>query len=123
MVPFVIKIAKKFGIQDDPNSAIHRKFHKQPVPLMGATGFVVTSLLLMAFLWLANKFDWFSLRIYLQNNLESFRLIWIFVSVAVLAIAGVLDDMNKISTKYRFALVGLAILISIFLGGLKKFLL
>lgn len=119
MVPFVIKIAKKFGIQDDPNSAIHRKFHKQPVPLMGATGFVVTSLLLMAFLWLANKFDWFSLRIYLQNNLESFRLIWIFVSVAVLAIAGVLDDMNKISTKYRFALVGLAILISIFLGGLK----
>jgi UDP-GlcNAc:undecaprenyl-phosphate GlcNAc-1-phosphate transferase len=119
VVPFVIKIAKKFGIQDDPNSAIHRKFHKQPVPLMGATGFVVTSLLLMAFLWLANKFDWFSLRIYLQNNLESFRLIWIFVSVAVLAIAGVLDDMNKISTKYRFALVGLAILISIFLGGLK----
>ncbi len=119
MVPFVIKIAKKFGIQDDPNSAIHRKFHKQSVPLMGATGFVFTSLLLMAFLWLANKFDWFSLRIYLQNNLESFRLIWIFISVAILAIAGILDDMNKISTKYRFALVGLAILISIFLGGLK----
>jgi UDP-GlcNAc:undecaprenyl-phosphate GlcNAc-1-phosphate transferase len=119
VVPFVIKIAKKFGIQDDPNSAIHRKFHKQSVPLMGATGFVFTSLLLMAFLWLANKFDWFSLRIYLQNNLESFRLIWIFISVAILAIAGILDDMNKISTKYRFALVGLAILISIFLGGLK----
>jgi UDP-GlcNAc:undecaprenyl-phosphate/decaprenyl-phosphate GlcNAc-1-phosphate transferase len=86
---------------------------------MGATGFVFTSLLLMAFLWLANKFDWFSLRIYLQNNLESFRLIWIFVSVGILAIAGILDDMNKISTKYRFALVGLAILVSIFLGGLK----
>lgn len=119
MIPFIIKIAIKFGIQDDPNTALHRKLQKQSIPLMGATGFVLTCLFLMAILWLANKFDWFSLRIYLQNNLESFRLIWIFISVGILAIAGILDDMGKISTKYRFVLVGAAIVVSIFLGGLK----
>ncbi len=86
---------------------------------MGATSFVLTSVFLMGCLWLINKYDWFSLRIYLQNNLESFLLVWVFVSIILLGIAGALDDLNKISTKFRFLIVGLAILVAIFLGGLK----
>lgn len=115
----VLKLSEKFGFSDDPNSAPHRKIQSSAIPLMGATSFILTSIFLMGTLWLANKFDWFSLRFYLQNNLESFKLIWILVSILMLAIAGALDDLNKISTKYRFLLVGLAILTSIFLGGLK----
>jgi UDP-GlcNAc:undecaprenyl-phosphate/decaprenyl-phosphate GlcNAc-1-phosphate transferase len=112
-------LSVKFGFQDDPNSAPNRKLQTKPVPLMGATSFILTSVLLMGFLWLINKYDWFSLRIFLQNNLESFRLIWIFTSIILLGIAGALDDLGKISTKYRFLIVGVAILVAIFLGGLK----
>lgn len=118
-LPFVYKLSTKFGFQDDPNSAPNRKLQDKPVPLMGATSFVLSSVLLMGILWLINKYDWFSLRIFLQNNLESFSLIWIFISVLLLGIAGALDDLGKISTKFRFAIVGIAIFISIFLGGLQ----
>ena len=119
MYPVVLNFSIKFGFQDDPESAPHRKKQAIPIPLLGATSFIFVGTFLMGLLWLANKFDWFSLRFYLQNNLESFRLFWIFVSIFMLGIAGALDDLNKISTKYRFIIVGLAILTSVFLGGLR----
>jgi UDP-GlcNAc:undecaprenyl-phosphate/decaprenyl-phosphate GlcNAc-1-phosphate transferase len=114
-----LSLARRLQIWDDPKSEPSRKKQITVVPLMGATGTVIVATGLNGFTWLANKFDIFGLRQLLEHNLTPFRLAWVFVSLAILLVAGFLDDTGKASNKWRFGLVGLALIISVFLGGLQ----
>jgi UDP-GlcNAc:undecaprenyl-phosphate GlcNAc-1-phosphate transferase len=117
---FARKLAIKYDILDHPQSDPARKKHKNPIPLMGATGFIILGVLLTSSIWLIQKYNLFELQEYLIKGLYvPVSMFWVMVSIGILVIAGYLDDTNKVSNKYRFLLVGLALLITIFLGKIR----
>jgi UDP-GlcNAc:undecaprenyl-phosphate GlcNAc-1-phosphate transferase len=108
------------SIVDDPAVDLSRKKHKKPIPLMGATGFILLGSAVTAVVWLIAKFDIFGLQELLYRGLyQPVSYAWVLVSIMILLIAGYLDDTAKISTIWRFILTGIAILITVFLAGLK----
>jgi UDP-GlcNAc:undecaprenyl-phosphate GlcNAc-1-phosphate transferase len=112
-------LAKRYKVWDDPTLNPARKKQKQPVPLMGATGFLLTSSFLMGILWVINKYDIFSLRDLLQENLLPFKLAWILFAFLILMVVGYFDDKYDISAKYGVASMFIALLIVVFLGKLR----
>lgn len=121
-----IEIARKFDIVDRPESAPNRKTQKVPVPLLGATGFVLSSLFFTGLGWLFRKNifenlgDNYSLLSFeLGKNLEPFRLAWVFVGILVIMLAGYFDDKYQFSSKVMILPTFVALLIVVVLGGLK----
>lgn len=114
------KLAVKRDILDHPQSDPSRKKHKNPIPLMGATGFIVLGMVATSVVWLIQKYNFFDLNEYLIRGLYvPVSMFWVIVSICILIIAGYLDDTNRVSNKYRFLLVGIAIFITIFFGKIR----
>lgn len=120
-----MELAKKWNILDRPESAPDRKKQTKAIPLLGATGFILSSLLFTGLGWLFRKNffeinDQFSQLGYeLGRNLEPFRLLWVFVGILIILIAGYFDDKYQFSSKIMIAPTFFALLIVVFLGGLK----
>ncbi|MGL4758718.1 MAG: MraY family glycosyltransferase [Patescibacteria group bacterium] len=112
------RIAKKLNITDDPKSALFRKFQKFPIPLLGGSGGVITSLIFMSILWIGVKYDFYNLTV-LNTNLNPFKLVYLIVSILILIFVGYLDDKYQLSPKYQFIGILLAIFITIFLGNIR----
>jgi UDP-GlcNAc:undecaprenyl-phosphate/decaprenyl-phosphate GlcNAc-1-phosphate transferase len=112
------KFALKYKIVDDPSLEPERKKHKTPIPLLGGTGFVISTSLVISFLWLFNKLELFGIH-EISFNLEPFKLFWIIISLAPLLIGGYLDDKYNLPRKYLFISITTSLLIAVFLGGLK----
>lgn len=111
-------LALKWDITDDPKSKPDRKKQNKPIPLLGGTGFSLVAIVLMAFVWLVNKFNWFGLTNEIGLNLEPFKLAWILVALVILLIGGFVDDKYKVSGKIQLISIHFAIFITIFGGGL-----
>ncbi len=124
--------AIRYGILDHPHKNLDRKKHLEPIPLMGATGFILSSSFLTGFTWLIAK----NMQVYvlpeklaqlvtinltepLLVNLETFRIYWIYLSGLILFVAGYLDDKYQFKSKIMILPVMVAILVTIFFGGLS----
>jgi UDP-GlcNAc:undecaprenyl-phosphate GlcNAc-1-phosphate transferase len=124
-----LNLALKWGILDNPKTNLHRKKQKEAVPLLGASGFILSSTFLMAFVWLLIKdfFNnlpifgdyFFEIKEFLVNNLEPFKIIWIFLSLLILFVAGFLDDKFQFSSKIMILPIFLAIFATVFFGEIS----
>jgi UDP-GlcNAc:undecaprenyl-phosphate/decaprenyl-phosphate GlcNAc-1-phosphate transferase len=108
--------AKSNQIVDNPEANITRKFHKTPIPLLGATGFVIATLLLCTSFW------YFNTNLF-QNNinlgLDSGNLFWLVISVAILLFSGYFDDKYQLRPKQLLLPIIISLVIAVTLGGLK----
>ena len=82
--PFALKIAKTYGIVDNPNA---RKLQRVPVPVFG--GVVVYSGILTGGLLL-------------QALIPNTTLAWGLVAITVMMIIGTWDDMKDLPASFRF---------------------
>lgn len=121
-----LEIAKKLGVLDNPNSAPERKLQKHSIPLLGATGFVFSSLFFTGLGWLFRKNifeflgnDYNLLSYELGKNLEPFRLAWVFVGILIIMLAGYFDDKYQFSSKVMILPTFVALFIVVVFGGLK----
>jgi UDP-GlcNAc:undecaprenyl-phosphate/decaprenyl-phosphate GlcNAc-1-phosphate transferase len=126
MARFVYRLAHKTDITDNPMLASHRKKQREPIALLGGQSFIWTSLFIGGILWLFRKqlflyvnFDSAQIAQLLGQNLEPFRLIYIYLAIMVLAIAGVLDDKFQFSSKIMFIPITIALILTIFNGAIK----
>ena len=110
-----IFLAFRLQVLDKVSSAPSRKFQKIPVPLLGATGFVLVATFLMSFVWLFYKYN----LVVLPSLIYSFRLFWIILAILWLLLVGFLDDLGRISRKFYILNVLSAIIVAVFCGGLK----
>jgi UDP-GlcNAc:undecaprenyl-phosphate/decaprenyl-phosphate GlcNAc-1-phosphate transferase len=110
-------LAVKQNIVDDPLSKPERKKQTRPIPLLGGSGFALIAAFLMGLVWLVNKFDWWGLQAEIGRNLDSFKLIWVLTAIIILILGGYVDDKYKVSSKIQLIFVNLAILLTIFAGG------
>jgi UDP-GlcNAc:undecaprenyl-phosphate/decaprenyl-phosphate GlcNAc-1-phosphate transferase len=108
--------ALKNGITDDPLSAPHRKNQKEPVPLIGATGFIFCSVVSTAVLWISNQL-YFGIN--LNLGISWSNLLWIAFALIILAIGGYYDDKLHLPPKKMFPFILLSLLIAVVGGGLK----
>lgn len=108
--------ALKNGITDDPLSAPHRKNQKEPIPLIGATGFILCSIFSTAILWVINQ-SYFGINLNLGISWPN--LLWIAVSLVILIIGGYYDDKLHLSPKKMFPFILLSLLVAVIGGGLK----
>ena len=111
---------RKLKIVDDPSHNLDRKDQKIPIPLLGATGFIVSCGISMVFIWASIRFNLFDLRgILIQNMFYVFHLGWIIIGGLVLSIGGFLDDKFTLSSKWLISYITVGIAITVFLGGIK----
>lgn len=124
------KLAKKYKILDHSSSAPHRKTQKEAIPLLGGTGFVLSSCFFSGIFWLLRKnlipeeLNFFSIDLNLIAgelglNLDVFKLFWIYIAIGILLIGGFLDDKYKFTSKVMIIPVLLSLVIVVFLGELK----
>jgi UDP-GlcNAc:undecaprenyl-phosphate GlcNAc-1-phosphate transferase len=127
-----IKLATKLGVLDKKDSAPDRKDQKSAVPLLGATGFVISSLFFSGLVWLFRK-NFFvdfvvdpeiEIRLArfgfeLGKNLSPFRLLWVFVGAFIILIGGFLDDKFQFKSKVVFIPTFIALLVTVWLGDLR----
>ena len=96
--PKILRFAKNYHIVDNPND---RKLHRTPVPVLG--GVAVYLGILMGYLVLATYYE------------EPITL-WSLVAMTVMQIIGIWDDINDLSTTFRFliefALIGVMITVT-----------
>lgn len=116
---YIIKnIFSALQIVDDPTEDLSRKKQTQAIPLGIGNGFVLTALALCDIMWLLIKFNILQADIWLVD-MKPFKLLWINVAIILLLIAGYLDDTKKTSSFQHIFIIGLAILIITFLGGIS----
>ncbi len=108
--------AKTHHIVDNPAVDLKRKFHKTPIPLLGATGFVFASLFLSTVFWAVNS-------VLFQNKinlaLDTKNLLWLLVSVGILLAIGFADDKYQLRPKQLLFPILIALTVAVTLGGLK----
>ncbi len=114
-----ILLANKLNIVDDPKFEPTRKKQKTPIPLLGASGFIIIATIFSLLTWLTYIFDWFGVGSSLYTNLEGVNFGWILVSVIILLIGGFIDDKYRLKAKWLAIPITIALLITIFLGGLQ----
>lgn len=108
--------ALKNGITDDPLSAPHRKSQKEPIPLIGATGFILCGFFSTTLLWIINQF-YFGINLNLGISWPN--LLWIALSILILVIGGYYDDKLHLPPKKMFPFIFISLLIAVIGGGLK----
>lgn len=117
--------ALKMNFVDSASSAPHRKKQIKPVALLGGVGFTLVCLFSGGILWLFRKgfFDQLlggsQLSDYLGQNLEPFRLFWIYIAVLVLLVGGILDDIFQFKSKIMILPMAISLIITVTLGGIK----
>lgn len=116
---FSKKIAQKYDILDNPKSRPDKR-QSDPIPLLGGVGITFVSIFLMSILWIINKYNFFNLSSFLNQNLiYNFRLYWVLIGGLILVIGGTLDDKLSLSSKWLFLYINLGIATTVFGGGLK----
>ncbi len=99
-IPILIRYLNKYSLCDIPNE---RKEHINPVPTMGGIA-IVGGMLTALMLWLPFELSIFN--------------ICFFLSIIILFILGIMDDVRDLSAKYKFLIqFGLALLMA--LGGVR----
>jgi UDP-GlcNAc:undecaprenyl-phosphate GlcNAc-1-phosphate transferase len=121
---FTIYLASKFSVVDNPSSNPERKSQKLPIPLLGATTFILCSTFFTGLVWLMRKSIFAPVNIntlgeILGRNLSPFKLIWVFVAIAIILIAGFLDDKFKFKSKIMFLPIAAAIAVAVYFGDLR----
>jgi UDP-GlcNAc:undecaprenyl-phosphate GlcNAc-1-phosphate transferase len=96
--PFVRKMALALGFVDTPSK---RKLHATPMPLMGGVAIFGGLILVLAI--------YFGTR----GNL---RILGLLASVALIAVIGLIDDRNPMSSRLKFAAQSGAFVLAIALG-------
>lgn len=95
-IPVLIRMMNKYKLCDIPNE---RKEHVNPVPTMGGIA-ILAGMMTALVLWL--PFD-----------LSLFNVCF-FLSLFILFILGIMDDMRDLSAKYKFLIqIGLALLMAL----------
>ena len=90
VVPQIISFSHKKSLLDKPD---HRKQHKQPIPTMGGIG-IFAGLALSSFVWM--------------GSLSLEEAVSISISIIILLITGVLDDLKGLSAGKRLLIQVLA---------------
>jgi UDP-GlcNAc:undecaprenyl-phosphate/decaprenyl-phosphate GlcNAc-1-phosphate transferase len=104
------------NIVDDPAKKPNRKFQKQPIPLLGASGFVFSSVITSSLIWIINQTNGPS---NINLNLDTWNLFWIVVSIGIFSLIGILDDKYDLKPQYIFPGILVGLLVAVTLGGLK----
>ena len=126
------RLATKLGVMDKKDSAPDRKDQKDPIPLLGATGFIISSLFFTGVVWLFRK-NFFTdfvvdpeiqirltrFSFELGKNLLPFRLFWVFVGALIIMIGGFLDDKFQFRSKVVFIPTFVGLLVTVLLGDLR----
>jgi UDP-GlcNAc:undecaprenyl-phosphate/decaprenyl-phosphate GlcNAc-1-phosphate transferase len=118
LTKLIIHFADSNNINDNPKSALFRKFQKQPVTLIGGTAACIMALLLMSITWLLVKFNFLD-SLLITSNLSEFKLIWVILACAIMLYVGYLDDKIQLSARWQFLSILSTILIVIFLGNIR----
>jgi UDP-GlcNAc:undecaprenyl-phosphate/decaprenyl-phosphate GlcNAc-1-phosphate transferase len=114
----LVRYANQHNINDNPNSALFRKFQKAPVTLVGGTAACAVALMMMSITWLLVKFDILD-SVLITSNLSEFKLIWVIVACISMLYVGYLDDKIQLSARWQFISILSSILIVIFLGNIR----
>ena len=117
-------LASKFRILDNPASNPERKSQKLPIPLLGATTFILSSTFFTGVVWLMRKsifapVDINTLGEILGRNLSPFKLVWVFAAIAIILLAGFLDDKFKFKSKVMFLPIAAAVFVAVYFGDLR----
>lgn len=103
LIPLLARIAPRLHLLDQPGG---RKLHERAVPLVGGVVIAVASLLMLAIVsvWLprATAPTW-----------------WFYLSILLMLVVGILDDVFELSHLSKAALQLLAVLPVVIWGGLK----
>ncbi len=99
-IPVIIRFAKKFNLLDVPNS---RKLHASPMPTLGGIAIFAGMMISLV--------SWYPI---LQNSLMHY----FFLSVFILFITGIWDDLKNIPARYKF-LIELALAFIIAWSGIQ----
>lgn len=83
-IPVIIRFAKKFNLLDTPNS---RKLHASPMPTLGGIAIFIGMMISLVF--------WYPI---LENNL----MFYFFISVFVMFLIGIWDDLKNIPAIIKF---------------------
>lgn len=83
LTPQVIKLANKIGAVDVPKD--ERRVHTKPMPLIGGVGIYVSFIITMI----------------LFSNLETSKMIGLFVGGTLILVMGVFDDINDLPAKLK----------------------
>lgn len=116
---WITKYAQARNITDDPLSNPLRKKQKEPIPLLGATGFVIVALLLSSLCWVLRDSSFLNLGSLLDLNDGNVRFGWIILSVVILMIGGYFDDRFNLAAKWMFFPISLALLVAVIGGNLE----
>jgi len=116
---FLILLAQKYSLVDDPNIESAKKRHKTPIPLTGGLAIGFTSVFLISLFWVFNKYNFFYSINLLDFNLKPFEIEWLLLSTLFIMFLGLLDDKFNISIKSRFIFLQLAILATVIFGKVQ----
>ena len=117
---YVLRLAIKKNIVDDPTAAPERKDQKKPVPLLGGIGFGIIGIVASFATFVVYRFNLFGLHNYLEQNMfNGFHFGWILVACCIILVGGYIDDKYNLSPKKLLIPVNLALFVGVILGGLK----
>jgi UDP-GlcNAc:undecaprenyl-phosphate/decaprenyl-phosphate GlcNAc-1-phosphate transferase len=115
---FLLTIAIRNNVLDDPNSALFRKHQKSPIPLFGGTAACFVSVMLMSILWIAQKYNFYNLG-FISQNITDFRLFYAVIAILFMLIVGYYDDRYQLNPKFQFLAILVSISLIIFTGNIR----
>jgi len=110
LIPLILDFCKRKGLYDIPNA---RKLHKNAIPRLGGISFIPS--MLLAFFIAITLFDGLSNK---QHIIISTWSIAFFISLVLIYIVGVIDDLIGLTAKVKFP-VQIAAAMLLPLAGLR----
>lgn len=110
LIPLILDFCKRKGLYDIPNA---RKLHKNAIPRLGGISFIPS--MLLAFFIAITLFDGLSNK---QHIVVSTWSIAFFISLVLIYIVGVIDDLIGLTAKVKFP-VQIAAAMLLPLAGLR----
>lgn len=105
------KIALFFNVIDKPDK--ERKFHQNPVPLLGGVSIYLSFWFVVGYLVLFNPI--------FGVELLKEKLLAAFISSTLILLIGIIDEIKPIPALFRLSAVSISIALAVFLGlGLEK---
>lgn len=116
-IPKIIKFTKKHKLMDDPTlDKEQRKMHKDPIPTLGGVGIFI-GFIVSAVIWLILSYfkliPSFNISLISPDDLKLIGSI--AVSLLILFVTGIFDDLTDLSASKKFLIqIGTAILVARF---------